>query len=374
MFEVKTVFLSRSEVHALVWSMPMPQAASSIGISDVGLAKVCKRYDVTRPPQGYWLKKEPRPAPVPLSLDKFGRDDRIEFRIQPARNSTVVDFLPAVSEKSTQIRQDWKSACPKAREARRVLGSGIEDKGILVPPRGSKVLDIRVSKDQLDRAVLLFDALIRATQEMGGTWRVAERETKLEAMGGTVTIDVIEHRKQTIGTNEWGFGGKCMTLVPTGDLRVRIGRDYGVGPAVLRDTPSEPMESKVLGASRALIEACLVAKQRRDHWNERQRQIDERRAKKLSVLVEAERAKILRQRLCEAAALHEQARSIRSFCGAIEERLAEGAQRQHVSREWLAWALQEADLLDPLRGDEELPIDMEVEPSLLAHVKLGLHD
>ncbi len=28
------------------------------GLSDVGLAKVCKRHDIPRPPVGYWAKVE----------------------------------------------------------------------------------------------------------------------------------------------------------------------------------------------------------------------------------------------------------------------------------------------------------------------------
>jgi hypothetical protein len=47
---------SRKELYDLVWAMPMREAAATIPISNVGLKKVCRRYKVPVPPQGYWNK------------------------------------------------------------------------------------------------------------------------------------------------------------------------------------------------------------------------------------------------------------------------------------------------------------------------------
>jgi len=48
--------ITREELHELVWSMPMREAAAKLGMSDVGLKKVCKRMDVETPPRGHWLR------------------------------------------------------------------------------------------------------------------------------------------------------------------------------------------------------------------------------------------------------------------------------------------------------------------------------
>ena len=50
--------LTRQELYDLVWSTPMTKLAESFGISDVGLAKICDRHRVPKPPRGYWAKKE----------------------------------------------------------------------------------------------------------------------------------------------------------------------------------------------------------------------------------------------------------------------------------------------------------------------------
>jgi hypothetical protein len=41
-----------------VWSQSVSSLAKEMGISDVGLAKICKRYNIPRPGLGYWVKKQ----------------------------------------------------------------------------------------------------------------------------------------------------------------------------------------------------------------------------------------------------------------------------------------------------------------------------
>lgn len=48
--------LTRAELYDLVWKTPMNRLARTFGLSDQGLAKICKRHDVPRPRQGYWNK------------------------------------------------------------------------------------------------------------------------------------------------------------------------------------------------------------------------------------------------------------------------------------------------------------------------------
>lgn len=47
------VTLTRQELYNLVWSEPISLVCQDYGISNVGLAKVCKRHEVPTPPRGY---------------------------------------------------------------------------------------------------------------------------------------------------------------------------------------------------------------------------------------------------------------------------------------------------------------------------------
>jgi len=49
-------YLRREDLHKLVWTAPVSEIASRMGISDVGLAKACRRADIPLPGRGYWAK------------------------------------------------------------------------------------------------------------------------------------------------------------------------------------------------------------------------------------------------------------------------------------------------------------------------------
>jgi hypothetical protein len=52
------VRLTREELYEQVWSEPMAKLAQRYDLSDVGLAKICRKLRVPVPYRGYWRKKE----------------------------------------------------------------------------------------------------------------------------------------------------------------------------------------------------------------------------------------------------------------------------------------------------------------------------
>lgn len=48
---------SAEELKSLVWEKPTSELAKAFGVSDVAVAKWCKKYDIAKPPRGYWAKK-----------------------------------------------------------------------------------------------------------------------------------------------------------------------------------------------------------------------------------------------------------------------------------------------------------------------------
>ena len=51
-------FWNRDSLYEEVWATPMAKLAKQYGISDVGLAKVCRKLAIPVPGRGYWAKKE----------------------------------------------------------------------------------------------------------------------------------------------------------------------------------------------------------------------------------------------------------------------------------------------------------------------------
>jgi hypothetical protein len=50
--------LSRQELYKAVWSEPMRVLAPRLGVSDVALAKACRRAVVPVPERGFWAKRK----------------------------------------------------------------------------------------------------------------------------------------------------------------------------------------------------------------------------------------------------------------------------------------------------------------------------
>lgn len=46
----------KEELLVLVYSKPLRDIAHDLGISDVALAKHCKKQGIEKPPRGYWAK------------------------------------------------------------------------------------------------------------------------------------------------------------------------------------------------------------------------------------------------------------------------------------------------------------------------------
>jgi hypothetical protein len=82
--------MTREQLYELVWSEPMADLAKRLGISDVGLAKQCRRANVPHPPRGYWAK-----------LDAGKPVERLRLPKESATGATVVAIgnsrLPSTS-------------------------------------------------------------------------------------------------------------------------------------------------------------------------------------------------------------------------------------------------------------------------------------
>src|ERR1700723_880744 len=64
------ITLSREDLYELTWSKPMSELAKDFGISDVALAKRCKRLGIPVPGRGYWARVDAGQNPYRPKLPK----------------------------------------------------------------------------------------------------------------------------------------------------------------------------------------------------------------------------------------------------------------------------------------------------------------
>lgn len=104
------------ELYELVWSTPMSKLARRLGVSDVGLAKACKRADIPGPGLGYWAKlqhgkkvmRTPLPPPTPKTP--------AVVQISPGPSNLLNSLAPEVQEKiARESSEEWHIAVPKTQ-------------------------------------------------------------------------------------------------------------------------------------------------------------------------------------------------------------------------------------------------------------------
>jgi hypothetical protein len=50
--------ISKEELEKLVWQIPTTKIAIKLNCSDVMINKLCKRWNISKPPRGYWAKQK----------------------------------------------------------------------------------------------------------------------------------------------------------------------------------------------------------------------------------------------------------------------------------------------------------------------------
>jgi hypothetical protein len=211
--------LKRDELYKQVWATPMRTLAKRYGISDVGLNKICRKLNVPVPGLGYWAKIQagqevPQPKLPPL---KAGQPSEhvIAYVKQPLeieQDSEAYEKIAFENDprsKITVARRLMKPHPLVERTERAIKPARLEDSGPTFP-REKGCLDIEVSRGNLNRALRVMDALLKALEARGYKVSVINKDRKqitlatvleeeIEFGSGSRTASEREKRKKTHG-------------------------------------------------------------------------------------------------------------------------------------------------------------------------------
>jgi hypothetical protein len=150
--------LSRQDLYDLVWSKPASALSEDFGVSDVAIAKRCKKLGVPRPSRGYWAKveagKKPRKPPLPPTAD--------ELFFQTAEKPV---------SKLLRIPNDLEHLHPLATELMRALGAGKADSDKRVSIREPTLPLVTVTRALAERAARAFHAIVTEVEARGIPFR-----------------------------------------------------------------------------------------------------------------------------------------------------------------------------------------------------------
>ena len=180
--------LTRQELYELVWKTPMRRLACQFGLSDVGLAKNCRRHAIPTPKPGYWAKKRHgkivRRIPLPpgddalITLGSY-TDTPVPKPPKPSLVSTFFDpelgrQAEIEAKGSIVVPDSLRSPHSLVERTRDGLVAASKDKGyhrepVLFPRCLGDLccLDVRVGPLNINRAMRIMDALIKVLETRG---------------------------------------------------------------------------------------------------------------------------------------------------------------------------------------------------------------
>ncbi len=374
----ETKKISRKELYNRVWKTSMTKLSAEYGISDNGLRKICKKHNIPLPGIGYWAKKAAGYRMKNVPLPDPSKETVIEIRPNPSNHvgsasDPILSEYAELVQKSPPIviAKSLRSPHPLVRQASLALElCRPNDVGIL-EPADKDCLNIRVSEKSLRRALRIMDALIKGLQERSFDVFQDDESTKVkiqgEVLGFGIREELVSRKIESDSTNldgyyQFGHSRFDHVRVPSGKLCLTIDAMGYFGNENCRrnwrDTKRRQLEDSLDAFVIGLLKIAVQKKEYRRQEEEKERrrkeiaqQREERRQQlaELKRKVRQEQARV--DELITHAENHFKSKQIRDFIEAVEvERQKEKSVYipDDDFNEWVKWAQDQADRLDPL--------------------------
>lgn len=380
--------VSRRQLYNEIWQLPMQKVAAKYDISDVGLAKICRKHDIPRPPRGYWAKVAAGKKVKKPSLPKMKGDQTVAIGtshgIRIPEQGNRAGTQDRSQRSAVPVPETLRKVHPAVRQASKLLRNASKDSDALLRSPDEACLDISVSKAQLSCALRIMQALIDALISDGYEFvppATAKDPTAVvihgEKVGFSISESIDSHLKgpltlkQYKAKHRWGPSSYDYVRTPSGRLTLSIPPFVYYGGDGLRhnwrDGKMQRLEdilgNFIAGLRRAadwLREQRLEreAEQARKAEEKRRKEEEMRRYKEELAKYEEERSRV-RELSTNASAL-KQAEEIRHYVSAVKRRAADDGKPIDAESDlgkWITWALQQADRIDPLKESPESLLD-----------------
>lgn len=362
------ITLTREELYNKAWTTPIHKLSKEFGLSDVGLAKVCRRHQIPIPGRGYWArlqagqspKRTPLPAPADVRLttiEIFPSEPRPVARDADTEGLPIPTILVAENRPLTH---------PLAlRIDKFILRTKMDERGLVLPRRG-KVPPIRVSLEALPRSLRILDALLAAMGEVNYTLKWPSPYDKpliVQVLDEELPFsisEVVEHSEHKPTREEiirqklesWWRPPKW-DYKPTGRLKLTIDcSDYLGVRRAWSDGKKRRVEDCLGHFMVALVLVSKALKRQREESAERERRWAEERkreAEEAARKTEYERkAKVIDK----FAGSWRHSKLLRDFArelSAEAERAEVPADQKQDLCALADWTLRHAEAVDPLR-------------------------
>lgn len=396
--------LTREELYELVWSKPLVELAQDFGLSDVAVAKRCRKLGVPVPGRGYWARVAAGQTPRQSRL-KAREDEPMDYAaltFEAPRDETPEENRPPATPEQSALRERIVGLPPlplidlvKASAAIRRTAVELKRKwrAEIVWNRGEKsgpLVQIYVSDLVADRALRLAESLLVGAETIG--WRFQripapkEEDNRyrryaqvinpeppkygcLDVMGEPLTFKIDERNRQVdhelteeekarqrrgqwIHPPRWDY-------VPTGELRIHLlHADSTYVHHTWKDTARRKLEDHVNPILLGFFDEALKIKAKREE--RRQEELRARREEEKQLRLSQRRsnnAKLVKELEAQAGAWM-RAKILRSYLRAFSRATAGKKFEVMVDRsavDLIEWAQRYVNQLDPLSSEPHDP-------------------
>jgi len=330
----------RDVLYEQVWAEPVRDVARRYGVSDVALAKACRRLTVPLPGRGYWAERRAGKVPPPPPLPAATGPRRVPVTGALAGSSSRGEGKAAAPEVKVP------AALRRPHELVAAASAALEEartRNGLASCASKGCLDVTVSKEQRQRALRIMEGLVRYLE------------------GNGCGVEVVSRRVYTWGREEPTF----VTEALVGGERVgfALREHYGLLELRLTNDRLHGLRRTWADGKRQRLEAVLggfvvglglaAAQLAEIHAEDRRRHLARLEAERRRA-EEAERRRLEAERIARLtgeATAWSRAAELRTYARAALRLLDEsGAAGDEAAsrRADLEWLLEHADSIDPL--------------------------
>lgn len=358
------ITLTRSKLYDLIWSKPTTTLAKEFGLSDNGLRKICKKHNVPLPYLGYWAKiKHAKPARKVNLPNKFEGKDEIIINLPEEKSGTI---QKEISERSTLIKEigakykqllevPAKLTNPeflviKAQDALTDKKNQWLDNGLISKSVG--FFTIKVAPENIPRAIRFMDTLLKLLKVRGYDVNPDRDSSHLMIFGEPLVIR-LQEKLRFEDIIEGRYNLKNRHYYPTGIFMLKCWRESWSHQRVWidgTDLIEFQLAKIVAGIELLAMKERTERLEREERWR-----------------IEAERKRIAKERydrealdganfqkLLAQSKIWKQSQILNEFIFEVESKAISSGELTEECKNWLMWAKEKADKLNPLNNIEDI--------------------
>lgn len=340
--------ISREDLYRRVWETPVRTLAKEFDISDLGLAKVCRKNHIPLPPVGYWMKVRHGKAVTKPALPPF---EAKELVFEARSNRSPKPSAPDVQALTTKVPaldftvpETAINLAPVAAQTHKALLAAKPDARGLVACAGATTFNCTVSPRLVSRTVRLLHAIEGALSQLNArlTTKGAHSPICVEYESTTVRLRVLEAYTRTAtkvqnSKYEWDYT-KTYEYHLTGRLTLEIEEWYD-GQKRWSDTVRHSLEDKLGGFILSLVDAAKAIIRREFEWAEQERSREDAKRQREETARRVKEEQSFRHQLLEEAALWQKCNAVRQYLDHVRERFASSKHPiAPKDRDWLEHA------------------------------------